>query len=235
MRLSSRAGENVLDLFGGSGSTLIGAEQTGRRTFLKELPPLYCGVIVNRWEQFTGRQAELVRRLNSGPLGPVTRFPTLDLEVNIDKANRSLALIRDGVLLPAEDKASALSHKMFDQGDAAAVQTQLTKRGERGSILETLLDATKQIRERLGNISPSLTTTIGRSANSSSPCCRTWGWRRQSLVLVPELSTKSPGKLHHESIAHSPLRACLVSHRVRRNQERDRPCPDSRWRERLSR
>ena len=49
-------GENVLDLFGGSGSTLIAAEQTGRQAFLMELDPLYCDVIVQRWEKFTGRQ-----------------------------------------------------------------------------------------------------------------------------------------------------------------------------------
>ena len=83
-------------------------------------------------------------------LGPVTRLPTLNLGVNIDKANRSLAWTRDGVLLPAEDKASALFQKMFVQGDAAAVQTQLKKLQERGSILDTLLDDTKQVRKRLG-------------------------------------------------------------------------------------
>ncbi len=58
MQYSSRPGEHVLDLFGGSGSTLIGAEQTGRKAFLIELDPLYCDVIVQRWEQFTGRKAE---------------------------------------------------------------------------------------------------------------------------------------------------------------------------------
>ena len=50
---------NVLDLFGGSGSTLIGAEQTGRKAFLMELDPKYCDVIVKRWENFTGKKAEL--------------------------------------------------------------------------------------------------------------------------------------------------------------------------------
>jgi DNA modification methylase len=54
---SSRPGENVLDLFGGSGSTLIGAEQTGRRAFLMEFDPLYCDVIVQRFETFTGKKA----------------------------------------------------------------------------------------------------------------------------------------------------------------------------------
>ncbi len=50
---------NVLDLFGGSGSTLIGAEQTGRIAYLMELDPKYCDVIVKRWEEFTGQKARL--------------------------------------------------------------------------------------------------------------------------------------------------------------------------------
>jgi DNA modification methylase len=57
LEYSSRRGENVLDLFGGSGSTLIAAEQTGRSAFLMELDALYCDVIVRRWEQFTGKKA----------------------------------------------------------------------------------------------------------------------------------------------------------------------------------
>jgi DNA modification methylase len=58
MEYSSKPGENVLDLFGGSGSTLIAAEQTGRKAYLMELDPLYCDVIVQRFEQFTGHKAE---------------------------------------------------------------------------------------------------------------------------------------------------------------------------------
>lgn len=50
---------NVLDLFGGSGSTLIGAEQTGRNAFLMELDPKYCDVIIKRWEDYTGKKAYL--------------------------------------------------------------------------------------------------------------------------------------------------------------------------------
>jgi DNA modification methylase len=57
MQYSSHPGENVLDLFGGSGSTLIAAEQTGRKAFLMEIDALYCDVIVTRWEQFTGQKA----------------------------------------------------------------------------------------------------------------------------------------------------------------------------------
>lgn len=60
MQYSSRTGENVLDLFGGSGSTLMAAEQTGRKAFLMELDCLYCDVIVQRWEDFTGRKAERI-------------------------------------------------------------------------------------------------------------------------------------------------------------------------------
>jgi DNA modification methylase len=60
MQYSSLAGENVLDLFGGSGSTLIAAEQTGRKAYLMELDELYCDVIVQRWEKFTGMKAQRV-------------------------------------------------------------------------------------------------------------------------------------------------------------------------------
>ena len=84
-------------------------------------------------------------------LGPVTRFPTLNLGVNIDKANRSLSWTRDGVLLPAEDSATALFRKMFIQGDDAAVQRQLNKLEERGSILDTLMEDTSQFRRHLGH------------------------------------------------------------------------------------
>lgn len=57
IRNSSRPGETVLDVFGGSGSTLIAAEQTGRRCLTCELDPRYCDVIVKRWENLTGQKA----------------------------------------------------------------------------------------------------------------------------------------------------------------------------------
>ncbi len=83
-------------------------------------------------------------------LGQLTRFPTLNLGVNIDKANRSLSWTRDGALLPAEDSAPALFQKMFVQGDPAAVVRQLRRLEERGSILDTLLDETQQFNRTLG-------------------------------------------------------------------------------------
>ncbi len=77
-------------------------------------------------------------------IGQVTRLPTLNLGVNIDKANRSLSWTRDGVLLPAEDSASALFTRMFLQGNPTEVARQLHRLEERGSILDTLLDDTKR-------------------------------------------------------------------------------------------
>ena len=57
---SSKEGDNVLDLFGGSGTTLIACEQLNRNCYMMELDPKYCDVIVKRWETFTGRTAEKV-------------------------------------------------------------------------------------------------------------------------------------------------------------------------------
>jgi DNA modification methylase len=54
---SSRRGEIVLDSFGGSGSTLIACEKTGRKARLIELEAKYCDVIIQRWQQFTGKEA----------------------------------------------------------------------------------------------------------------------------------------------------------------------------------
>ena len=54
---SSKKGQTVLDLFGGSGTTAIAAEKNGRKSRLMELDPKYCDVIVKRWQEFTGKQA----------------------------------------------------------------------------------------------------------------------------------------------------------------------------------
>ena len=52
--------EEVYDPFGGSGTTLIAAEQLGRRCYMMELDPHYCDVIISRWETFTGKTAQLI-------------------------------------------------------------------------------------------------------------------------------------------------------------------------------
>lgn len=57
IRNSTRKGDSVLDLFGGSGTTLIAAEQLGRKCYMMELDPHYCDVIIARWEKLTGKKA----------------------------------------------------------------------------------------------------------------------------------------------------------------------------------
>ena len=57
---STKPGNIVMDLFGGSGSTLITAEQLGRTCYMMEFDPKYVDVIVDRWEKFTGRKAEKI-------------------------------------------------------------------------------------------------------------------------------------------------------------------------------
>ena len=55
----SNRGEIIFDIFGGSGTTLIAAEKTGRRARLVEIDPLYCDVIVSRWQKLTGKKGLL--------------------------------------------------------------------------------------------------------------------------------------------------------------------------------
>lgn len=57
LKNSSRKGEKILDLFGGSGSTMIACEQLKRICRMMEIDPIYCDVIIERWERFTGRKA----------------------------------------------------------------------------------------------------------------------------------------------------------------------------------
>lgn len=57
---NTKGGDIVLDSFGGSGTTMIAAEKNGRHARLMELDPKYCDVIVKRWEDFTGKKAELI-------------------------------------------------------------------------------------------------------------------------------------------------------------------------------
>jgi DNA modification methylase len=54
---SSKQGSNILDLFGGSGSTLIACEKTNRNCYMMELDPKYCDVIIKRWQDYTGKKA----------------------------------------------------------------------------------------------------------------------------------------------------------------------------------
>jgi site-specific DNA-methyltransferase (adenine-specific) len=59
---NTKGGDMVLDLFGGSGTTMLAAEKHGRHAYLMELDPKYCDVIVKRWEDFTGKTAVLLSK-----------------------------------------------------------------------------------------------------------------------------------------------------------------------------
>lgn len=137
-------------------------------------------------------------------LGPVTRFPTLNLGVNIDKANRSLSWTRDGVLLPAEDNASALFQRMFVQGDALAVQKQLKRLEERGSILDTLLDETTQYSRQLGRDDQSrldqYLTSI-REIEGRLQTARQWELRAKPTASQPPPTDITDQKLFFEKFA----------------------------------
>ena len=78
IRNSSKTRDLVLDPFGGSGSTLIACEKSGRRARLIELDPKYVDVIVRRWQEFTGQEA---KRASDG-----AKF------VNSEKADQSAIL-----------------------------------------------------------------------------------------------------------------------------------------------
>ena len=78
-------------------------------------------------------------------IGHLTRFPSLNLGVNIDKANRSLAWTRDGCLIPPEDRASRLFEKLFVCGSPAAVATRRRQLREHESILDALGDDARRL------------------------------------------------------------------------------------------
>lgn len=60
IKCNTKSGENVLDLFGGSGTTLMACEQDGRNAFIMEFDPRFVDVIIDRWESFTGEKAVLL-------------------------------------------------------------------------------------------------------------------------------------------------------------------------------
>ena len=136
-------------------------------------------------------------------LGQLTRFPTLNLGVNIDKANRSLSWTRDGVLLPAEDSAPALFRRMFLQGDPAAVKRQLNALDERGSILDTLLDHTKKLSRDLGSDDRSRLDqylTSVREVEERLLTAREWELKPKPVTKLPEPADIQDKKLIFEKL-----------------------------------
>ena len=61
MQNNTKGGDIVLDLFGGSGTSIMAAEQNGRTCYMLEYDPRYIDVIIDRWEKYTGETAVLVR------------------------------------------------------------------------------------------------------------------------------------------------------------------------------
>ena len=78
---SSKTGDIILDLFGGSGSTLMGCEQTKRKCRMMEFDPHYVDVIIKRWEDFTNQKAEKVTEV-----GEPAPFEKLDVDPEYDAA-----------------------------------------------------------------------------------------------------------------------------------------------------
>lgn len=136
-------------------------------------------------------------------LGQPTRFSTLNLGVNIDKANRSLSWTRDGVLLPAEDSAPALFRRMFVQGDPEAVKKQLNRLDERGSILDTLMDHTKKLSRSLGSDDRSRLDqylTSVREVEERLLTAREWELKPKPVTALPEPADIQDKKLIFEKL-----------------------------------
>lgn len=83
-------------------------------------------------------------------IGHLTRIPSINLGVNIEKANRSLSWTRDGVLLPAEDDAKALFARLFGDGDQSSTEKSLRRIDRQGSILDALREESRRFSLHLG-------------------------------------------------------------------------------------
>jgi hypothetical protein len=134
-------------------------------------------------------------------LGQVTRFPTLNLGVNIEKANRSLSWTRDGVLLPAEDSAKALFNRMFVQGSADEVKKQLLRLKQRGSILDTLNAEAGRFSRTLGNTDKARLDqylTSVREVELRLQVASEWEQRPKPVATQPAPSDINDSKLFFE-------------------------------------
>ena len=63
----TKEGDVVLDVFGGSGTTMIAAEQLNRKCYMMEIDPHYCDVIIARWEKESGKVAQLIQPREKPP------------------------------------------------------------------------------------------------------------------------------------------------------------------------
>jgi hypothetical protein len=134
-------------------------------------------------------------------LGQVTRFPTLNLGVNIEKANRSLSWTRDGTLLPAEDSAAALFNKMFVQGSAEEVENQLLRLKQRGSVLDTLNAEAGRFSRTLGSMDKARLDqylTSVREVEQRLQTAGEWEQRQKPVATQPAPTDINDSKLFFE-------------------------------------
>ena len=82
---SSRRKDIVLDIFGGSGTTLIASEQLGRKCRMMEYEPIYVDVIIKRWEELTGMKAFLMRNIHEGKADNAKDNTKTKTNTNTDK------------------------------------------------------------------------------------------------------------------------------------------------------
>lgn len=118
----------ILDVFGGSGSTLVAAEQEGRRACLLELDPRYCDVICRRYEQLTGKTAE--------------RIPAKD-------ANSSLTLAQDAEIVPEANVEPTNDNRPRGRGRGAKKASD-SGRGDRERRVEPIGDAEQNLDQVVG-------------------------------------------------------------------------------------
>ncbi|MCL2119978.1 MAG: hypothetical protein FWH27_16290, partial [Planctomycetaceae bacterium] len=90
LKYSTLPGENVLELFGGSGSTLIACEMMGRRCFAMEIDRWYTDVIVQRWLEFTGKEA-----IRYDSQGNKTSWASLTQETGADRRQSKASNIQN--------------------------------------------------------------------------------------------------------------------------------------------
>lgn len=83
-------------------------------------------------------------------MGPITRFPSLNLGVNVDRAHRSLSWTRNGILLPVEDSPARMFMKLFLQGTAEQTAAEIERLRQQRSILDVLLQETQKLQRGLG-------------------------------------------------------------------------------------
>lgn len=115
---SSQRDEIVIDCFAGSGTTIIGAEMTGRRAFCIEMDPSYAQVCIERWQEFSGKTA----RLNGMPYSEVVKDRR-----RADEASHS------GVAVPGGNRAEGIGGEMVEQEVRAEMPASQSRAG-RGSV-----------------------------------------------------------------------------------------------------